>query len=132
VSKPTSYCDVRAREKGRRLKTFSTGIAAACGRWSLRGSINASVPASIPRMCSKMGGPTLGEDCPTSSAIDQCRSSLDESDRQILVLRYEDQLSFAEIAAKLGAGLSAVKMRHVRALERLRGLMGDHRREPGA
>jgi RNA polymerase sigma-70 factor, ECF subfamily len=59
-------------------------------------------------------------------------ASLDEGDRQVLMLRYEDQLSFAEIAVKLGAGLSAVKMRHLRALERLRGLMEDYGREPGA
>jgi RNA polymerase sigma-70 factor (ECF subfamily) len=59
-------------------------------------------------------------------------ASLDETDRQVLMLRYEDQFSFAEIAVKLGAKLSAVKMRHLRALERLRGLMGDYGREPGA
>jgi RNA polymerase sigma-70 factor, ECF subfamily len=59
-------------------------------------------------------------------------ASLDEADRQVLMLRYEDKFSFTEIAVKLGAKLSAVKMRHLRALERLRALMGNHGREPGA
>jgi RNA polymerase sigma-70 factor, ECF subfamily len=45
------------------------------------------------------------------------------TDRQILELRYLEDLSCAEIAAKLGIGLSAVKMRHLRALERFRDLI---------
>ena len=42
---------------------------------------------------------------------------LDASDREVLGLRYLDQLAFDEIAAVLDIGLSAVKMRHLRALE---------------
>jgi RNA polymerase sigma-70 factor (ECF subfamily) len=49
--------------------------------------------------------------------------SLDASDREILHLRYLEDLSFAEIASRLGLGLSAVKMRHVRALERFRTVL---------
>jgi RNA polymerase sigma-70 factor, ECF subfamily len=41
-------------------------------------------------------------------------------DRQVLELRYVDDHSFGEIAAKLDLGVSAVKMRHLRALKRLR------------
>ena len=48
---------------------------------------------------------------------------LDEADREVLGLRYLDQLAFDEIAAVLEIGLSAVKMRHLRALERLRGVL---------
>jgi RNA polymerase sigma factor (sigma-70 family) len=40
-------------------------------------------------------------------------------DRRVLKLRYVEDLSFAEIADQLELG--AVKMRHRRALERLRG-----------
>ena len=41
------------------------------------------------------------------------------------MLRYLEQLSFDEIAAVLGLGVGAVKMRHLRALARLRGLLGE-------
>jgi RNA polymerase sigma-70 factor (ECF subfamily) len=45
--------------------------------------------------------------------------TLAEADREVLVLRYLEQLSTGEIGAVLGIGASAVKMRHRRALERL-------------
>jgi RNA polymerase sigma-70 factor (ECF subfamily) len=41
-------------------------------------------------------------------------------DREVLVLRYLEQLSSVEIASVLGIGEAAVKTRHRRALERLR------------
>ncbi len=41
------------------------------------------------------------------------------ADRQILEMRYFERLAFPEIAARLNLGLSAVKMRHLRAVERL-------------
>jgi RNA polymerase sigma-70 factor, ECF subfamily len=54
------------------------------------------------------------------------RAALDllgEADREVLVLRYLEQLPLREVAAVLGVRESAVKMRHVRALERLRALL---------
>jgi RNA polymerase sigma-70 factor (ECF subfamily) len=48
---------------------------------------------------------------------------LSEADREVLVLRYLEQLPLREVAAVLGVGESAVKMRHFRALERLRALL---------
>jgi RNA polymerase sigma-70 factor (ECF subfamily) len=49
---------------------------------------------------------------------------LSESDREVLVLRHLEQLSVRDIAAVLGLSESAVKMRQVRALERLRATLG--------
>jgi RNA polymerase sigma-70 factor (ECF subfamily) len=46
-------------------------------------------------------------------------------DREILVLRYLEGLSNTEAAAVLGIGESTAGMRHLRALERLRALLGD-------
>jgi RNA polymerase sigma-70 factor (ECF subfamily) len=46
-------------------------------------------------------------------------------DREVLVLRYLEQLATGEIAAILGISTGAVKTRHLRALERLRGLLGN-------
>lgn len=50
---------------------------------------------------------------------------LSVADREVLVLRYLEQLPTAEIAAVLGIGESAVKMRHRRALDRLSRLLGE-------
>jgi RNA polymerase sigma-70 factor (ECF subfamily) len=52
-------------------------------------------------------------------------AQLPERDREVLVLRHLEQLSTAEIAAVLGIKEGAVYTRHLRALERLRGLLGD-------
>jgi RNA polymerase sigma-70 factor, ECF subfamily len=53
-----------------------------------------------------------------------------EADRVILGLRYLDQLAFDEIAAVLEIGLGAAKMRHLRAVERLRRLLEEVGVEP--
>jgi RNA polymerase sigma-70 factor (ECF subfamily) len=50
-------------------------------------------------------------------------------DREVLVLRHMEQLSVAESAAVLGVSPGAVKVRHVRALERLRTLLDETPRE---
>jgi RNA polymerase sigma-70 factor (ECF subfamily) len=50
---------------------------------------------------------------------------LTDRDREILILRYLEQLSPQEIAAILGLSQSAVSMRHTRALCRLRDLLED-------
>lgn len=51
-------------------------------------------------------------------------------DREVLVLRYLEQLSIAEISAILETGEAAVKSRHMRALIRLRAMLdadpGEH------
>jgi RNA polymerase sigma-70 factor (ECF subfamily) len=50
---------------------------------------------------------------------------LTERDREVLVLRYLEQMSLAEIAAVMGSTEGAVKSRHARALLRLQALLGD-------
>jgi RNA polymerase sigma-70 factor (ECF subfamily) len=49
---------------------------------------------------------------------------LSDHDREVLVLRYLEQLSTKETAAVLGINESAVKTRHLRALVRLRERLG--------
>jgi RNA polymerase sigma-70 factor (ECF subfamily) len=51
--------------------------------------------------------------------------TLSPADRDVLDLRYVQDLPFAEMAEKLGIGLGAVKMRHLRALERVRTALND-------
>ena len=52
-------------------------------------------------------------------------AQLPQRDREVLVLRYLEQLSTREMAEVLGTPEGTVKSRHLRALERLRGLLGD-------
>jgi RNA polymerase sigma-70 factor, ECF subfamily len=51
-------------------------------------------------------------------------AGLPDADREVLVLRYLEQLSTAEIADVLEVGEGAVKMRHRRALDRLSRALG--------
>jgi RNA polymerase sigma-70 factor (ECF subfamily) len=52
-------------------------------------------------------------------------SCLKPHDREMLVLRYLEGLSNAEAAAVLGLAENTAAMRHLRALERVRALLGD-------
>jgi RNA polymerase sigma-70 factor (ECF subfamily) len=59
---------------------------------------------------------------------ERLRAALDQlapHDREILVMRNLEQLPVAEIAAVLGLTEGAVKVRHLRALQRLRSILGD-------
>lgn len=55
--------------------------------------------------------------------LHQALLRLGERDREVLVLRYLEQLTTAEVAAVLGIREGAVKLRQLRALERLGGLV---------
>jgi RNA polymerase sigma-70 factor (ECF subfamily) len=57
--------------------------------------------------------------------VRQALDELPETDRDVLMLRHLEQLSIAEIAAVLGVREGAVKVRHLRALRRLRTLLGE-------
>ena len=50
---------------------------------------------------------------------------LSPPDREILVMRYLEDLTFPEIAAILEIGESAAKMRHLRAIEKIRSVLKD-------
>lgn len=57
----------------------------------------------------------------TASALMQLKSD----DREILLMRYVEQMKVEEIAAALSLSPTAVTSRHLRAIRRLRRLMGD-------
>jgi RNA polymerase sigma-70 factor (ECF subfamily) len=52
-------------------------------------------------------------------------AQLDDEDRDILIMRYFEQLSNQEAAQALGLSEAAAGMRHLRALRRLRTLLGE-------
>jgi RNA polymerase sigma-70 factor (subfamily 1) len=49
--------------------------------------------------------------------------------REILIMRYNEGLKLSEIAAILGIGESAARMRHLRAIEEMKGKIGEWGRE---
>jgi RNA polymerase sigma-70 factor (ECF subfamily) len=51
-------------------------------------------------------------------------ADLPEADRELLLLRHVEQMPLREMASVLRLSDSAVKMRHLRALARLRSLLG--------
>jgi RNA polymerase sigma-70 factor (ECF subfamily) len=59
------------------------------------------------------------------ATVQAALARLSEADRELLVLRYLEDLSTREIAAVLSLTESAVKMRRLRALRRLRDLLPD-------
>ncbi len=50
---------------------------------------------------------------------------LDEDDREVLLMRHFEHLSNSEVARALGLSDAAAGMRHLRALRRLRAVMGE-------
>jgi RNA polymerase sigma-70 factor (ECF subfamily) len=60
----------------------------------------------------------------------QALATLKENDREILLMRHFDALTFAEAATVLGVTENTATVRYVRALERLRRLWpeGDSRK----
>jgi RNA polymerase sigma-70 factor (ECF subfamily) len=57
--------------------------------------------------------------------LQQALQQLPERDREVLVLRQLEQLSVADVAEVLGINAGAVKVRHLRALQRLRTLLDE-------
>lgn len=62
--------------------------------------------------------------------VRQLLDRLSPRDREVLVLRYLEDLSFPEIALAVGLNEGAVKMRHLRALERIRVLLNSEDEVP--
>jgi RNA polymerase sigma-70 factor, ECF subfamily len=57
--------------------------------------------------------------------IDRAIDALEAEQREAFLLKHVEQLSYEEMAAVTGAGVSALKMRVKRACERLQALLGE-------
>ncbi|QEH35189.1 ECF RNA polymerase sigma factor SigD [Aquisphaera giovannonii] len=57
--------------------------------------------------------------------VREALGQLAATDREVLVMRYLEDLTFPEIAAILGVSEGAAKMRHLRAIEKVRSLLKD-------
>jgi RNA polymerase sigma-70 factor (ECF subfamily) len=92
---PGGLPDGSALQLADRLLGHTTSPSAALQREELRGQVRAALAA------------------------------LPEPEREVLVLRYLEQLSAAEVGAVLGVSEAAAKKRALRALQRLRALLKD-------
>ena len=61
----------------------------------------------------------------TQARVHEALAQMRASDREVLVLRHLEQLSVAEIADVLGISHTAASTRHLRALQRIRRILGD-------
>ena len=61
-------------------------------------------------------------------ALDQ----LEEEDREIVLMRHFEQLGNSEVADALGLSAAAAGMRHLRALRKLRAILGDRPSQTGS
>jgi RNA polymerase sigma-70 factor (ECF subfamily) len=105
--------------------------------WAQRRSVNREEPVVLPLSAEsalELAGRLLGRQSSPSARLrrEELRArlqaalgQLSQRDRAVLVLRHLEQLPVREIAAVLGITEGAVCTRHVRALERLRALLGD-------
>jgi RNA polymerase sigma-70 factor (ECF subfamily) len=60
--------------------------------------------------------------------VREALGQLGERDREVLVLRHLEELPIHEVAAVLGISANAASARHLRALKRLRDLLGEGER----
>ena len=86
---------------------------------------DASLSDALDRAGSAAGGERLGPSTIMRRdeqlvRVEQTISRLRSNHREMLLLRYVEQLTVPEIAAVLDISEAAVKMRHIRALDRLR------------
>jgi RNA polymerase sigma-70 factor (ECF subfamily) len=58
--------------------------------------------------------------------LDAAIASLDEIDREVLLLRHAEQLSSVEAAAELGLPANTFRQRYLRALKRLKSALQQH------
>lgn len=70
---------------------------------------------------------STASDVELRDAIERALDQLDEGQREAFLLKHVEQLSYEEMTAVTGAGLSALKMRVQRACDRLQELLREDR-----
>ena len=83
------------------------------------------------RLVAPMPGPSsIMQRKERATKVQRAVEQLRPNHREILLLRYVELLTVSEISAVLNITPAAVKMRHIRAIERLRDLLDNAVTEP--
>ena len=91
-----------------------------------QGRVRACAVQEAERLRNRGASPSASlEGAELRQRLQQALAGLAATDGEVLVLRFLEDLSTREMAAVLGLSESAVKMRQLRALQRLRDLLGD-------
>src|SRR5262249_60901190 len=72
------------------------------------------------------GGPTPATEAvrhELQGRLERALQTLDEGDREVILMRHAEQLSNQEVAAQLGLSEPAASMRYLRAVRRLRAAL---------
>lgn len=85
---------------------------------------------SVAELADRLAAPTSGPSARLHRAerngrVRAALQSLPEKEREVLVLRYLEDLSTADVASVMGVSESAIKMRLVRALQKLRDVLDE-------
>jgi RNA polymerase sigma-70 factor (ECF subfamily) len=73
----------------------------------------------------RAAGPSNGDDDELRDAIERALARLETAQREAFVLKHVEMLSYEEMSAITGAGVSALKMRVRRACERLQAMLRE-------
>lgn len=95
---------------------------------SLRGRRDGRVIVD-DRVVAMAAVPSGAEDAALRDAIERALARLDETQREAFLLKHVEQLSYDEMSAATGVGISALKMRVQRACERLQQLLEEDRND---
>jgi len=82
-----------------------------------------------PALPIEQDGPAADAELVQTDNANWILGNLPAEQREVFLLRYVEDLSFEEIAALTGIGLSALKMRVKRGLERLRNVVQENRHD---
>jgi RNA polymerase sigma-70 factor (ECF subfamily) len=112
------------------ISTRKRSVAREEQKWTVR-----AMDESMVRLADQLAAKQLG---PGSQLIHQelrarvraAFQQLNAQDREVLVLRFLEQLSISDTAAALGVSEAAIKSRQFRAIDRLGKMLGNAEGEP--
>lgn len=113
-------------DESTKFQTWLMTILVNRCRTSLRNQLRRNARVIVDdRAVSKAAVPSRADDAALRDAIERALAKLEEPQREAFLLKHVEDLSYDEMSAATGVGISALKMRVQRACERLQGLLEE-------